>query len=95
MIAVTEIVNIEPIQEIEFSDHTKHRQQNVWVKSSDEDLQGSWTTFVKLFDEKIDENESMKVGDMVSISVTPTSRRLSNGSCVQSVILKLVGVARA
>jgi len=93
MIAVCEITNIESIQDIEFSDHTKHRQQNVWVKSSDEELQGSWTTFVKLYDEKIDENEGMRVGDMVSLSVTPTSRRLNSGNCVQSVILKLVGVA--
>ncbi len=95
MIAVCEITGIEPIQEIEFSDHTKHRQQNIWVKSGDEDLQGNWTTFVKLYDEKISENEGMRVGDVVSVSVTPTSRRLNNGSCVQSVILKLIGVARA
>ena len=93
MIAVCEITGIEPIQEITFSDNTKHRQQNIWVKSSDEDLQGNWTTFVKLYDEKIDENTGMRVGDMVSISIIPTSRRLNNGNCVQSIILKLVGIA--
>ena len=93
MIAVCEITGIEPIQEIEFSDHTKHRQQNIWVKSGDEDLQGNWTTFVKLYDEKISENEGIKVGDTVSLSIIPTSRRLGSGSCVQSIIIKLTGAA--
>lgn len=93
MIAVCEIVNIEPVENITFSDGSRHRVMQVWCKSSDEELQGNWTTFVKLFDEKIRENEGIRVGDTVSLSITPTSRRLNNGSCVQSIIIKLTGAA--
>ena len=93
MIAVCEIVNIEPGENITFSDGSRHRVMQVWCKSSDEELQGNWTTFVKLYDEKISENEGIKVGDTVSLSIIPTSRRLGSGSCVQSIIIKLTGAA--
>ncbi len=95
MIAICEVIAIEPVQEIEFSDHSRHSVQNVWVKSADEDLQGNWTTFVKLYDDDVRQNENLRVGDTVSVSVFPTNRRLNSGNVVQSVILKLVGVARA
>lgn len=93
MIAICEVVAVEPVQEIEFADHSRHNVQNVWVKSADEELQGQFTTFVKLYDDDVRQNEGIRVGDMVSVSVIPTNRRLNSGNVVQSVIIKLKGAA--
>lgn len=95
MIAVTEIVSIEPEQEVKCYDGNTRRLKQVWVKSADSDAQGEWTTFLKLWDEKIDQfrDSGAKEGDTLSVSIVPSSRRLSNGTCVQSVYIKLVEVA--
>lgn len=94
MLEVCEVVAIEPVQEVEFSDHSIHRLQQVWCKSTDEETQGAWTTFVKLYDNSIEANAKLKVGDMVGLEITPTSRRTRDNNVVQSIIIKLkVGAA--
>lgn len=95
MIAVCEITGIEPIQEITFSDNTQHRLVQVWVKSSDEELQGRWRTFVKLWDNDINKNDGMRVGDAVSIRIIPTTREIKRtGGYTQSIIVELIGIAQ-
>ena len=94
MIEVCEVVAVEPIQEgVEFTDHSVHRLQHIWCKSIDEESQGKWTTFVKLYDKAIDENAGIKAGDAVSLEITPASRPAKNGQPLQSIIVKLKGVA--
>lgn len=99
MIAVCEVTGIEPVKIVKVKDREnksiehERRLVQVWVRSADEDLQGSWTTFLKLWDNEINENEGIKVGDTVSVRVTPSSFRLPNGNCVQTIYIKLIGIA--
>ena len=101
MIAVCEITGIGPEMKLNVKDKEngnsmrERRLVQVWIKSADEDLQGQWKTIVKLWDNEIDENEGMKVGDMVSVRITPSSFSLNNGNVVQTVYIKLIGAARA
>ena len=100
MIAVCEVTNIEKEQEITFTDNNgnevKHRLQQVWCKSSDEEAQGGWTTIAKLWNTQIDDMAELglKVGSTVSLSVTPTyckSKKIND--FVATVIIKILGVA--
>ena len=100
MIAVCEVTSIEKEQEISFTDKdgkdVKHRLQQVWCKSGDEDTQGSWTTIAKLWDTQIDDMKELglKVGSTVIINVTPTyckSKKIND--FVATVIIKLIAIA--
>lgn len=94
MIEVCKVLVVEDVQEgVEFKDHSIHRLQHIWCESIDEESQGKWTTFVKLYDKEIDINEGIKAGDVVSLEITPTSRPAKNGQPLQSIIIKLKGVA--
>lgn len=99
MIAVCEITGIGPEIKVNIKDKEnenivhERRLVQVWVKSADEDLQGQWKTIVKLWDNEIDENEGMKVGDAVSLRLTPSSFPLKNGNIVPTLYVKLIGVA--
>ena len=99
MIAICEITGIEPTITVKVKDKEnkniehERRFKRVWIKSSDEDLQGKWITFLKLWENEISENEGMRVGDMVSVRITPSSYHMDNGNFAQTVYIKLIGAA--
>lgn len=98
MIAVAIVTNIEPETEVNFHENdgstTKHRCVNVWVKSADEDTQGSWTTVVRLYDKNIEEakENGLSEGSMVSINIRPAYRKLKSGEFAPAVVNKLIAV---
>lgn len=98
MNAVAIVTNIEPETEVIFHENdgstTKHRAMNVWVKSADEETQGSWTTIVKLYDQRIDEakENGLSADSMLSINIRPTYRKLRNGDFGASIVNKLIGI---
>lgn len=98
MIVVGIVTGIEGERAVEFREDdgntTTHRCVNVWVKSADEETQGSWTTIVRLFDDKIAESREngLSEGSTVSVDIRPTYRRMKSGEFVPTIVNKLISV---
>lgn len=98
MNAVATVTGIEAEREVEFRESdgstTRHRSVNVWVKSADEDIQGSWTTVVRLYDRNIEEarDNGLCEGSTVSISIRPAYRKLRTGEFAPAIVNKITAI---
>lgn len=98
MNAVATVTNIEPEVEVNFHESdgskTKHRAVSVWVKSADEETQGSWTTIVRLYDKAIDEakENGLTAGSTVGIEIRPNYRRKRDGEYMASITNRIISV---